>query len=505
MSFLDALKQPAVYPHPVQDIEIIETHISWVVLTGDYAYKLKKPADFGFLDFRTLKQRHYYCQQEVRLNQRLMPDTYLDVVSFCGDENQLYLSDERDADVFEYAVRMRQFDRQQQLNCLLQRDELTLTQLDQLAHSLAEFHQQVPSAPADSDWGSPESIWHIVEDNFQRPLQFLDDDQDRQASQQLYQQAQHYFKRLKKRFERRKEQGFVRECHGDLHLTNITMIDDQLVPFDCLEFNEQFRWTDVQYDLAFLLMDLEATGHQKLANRCLNQYLAASGDYPGLSVLNFYKACRATITAKVALIGKQLELEQYRHYFALACRYASISPTKLYLMQGVSGSGKSYVSEKLSDQHGFIWLRADTERKRIHQQMLDDGRPTDLYGPQMNKMTLEHLVSHSEKILADGYSLIVDAVHINQRTRQRYVELAQSLKAEVMIIECQCSNQTREQRIKQRLALGTDQSDASVEVMNDQLRHQQSLTEDELTYSYPLNTESGEAIQALIDTLTPRR
>ena len=499
MTLAESLQNPALYPHPVDEIRLIETHISWLILTGPYAYKIKKPVDFGFLDFTTLEKRKHFCEEEVRLNRRLAPDLYERVIPITGTLEAPQL--DGDGEVLDYAVQMKQFDDSLRLDRLLHAQRFEPEWIDRLAQQIAEFHSRIPIVASDSPWGEPGTIWEVVSDNFLHIGNVLEDADDWQQLQRLSHQIAQQFRALNNQLLTRKAEGHVRECHGDLHLANITLFNGELRLFDCIEFNLQFRWIDTICDLAFLLMDLEANGQFRWAARCLNQYLELGGDYDGVKLLNFYKAYRAMVRAKVATLGPTVDLPEFRRYSALARQYANQPTPTLFLMHGVSGSGKSHLSEQLCERLGLIRVRSDVERKRLHREMNYQGKSLALYGREMNTHTYNQLIHHSRSLLQAGYSVIVDATFIRRRARLSYVELAHQLKVPIRILSCGCDPEELERRLSERHARGDDPSDATIEVMQDQLAHLQPLGEDELHYSLHIDTQDPEALDQLIDQL----
>ncbi|EAR59858.1 AAA family ATPase [Neptuniibacter caesariensis] len=500
MTLIDSLQQPDFYPHPVDKIEVIETHISWLILTGEYAYKIKKPVDFGFLDFTTLEKRQHFCEEELRLNQRLAPDIYLEVITIGGSpEAPVFNATSEDA--IEFAVKMTQFDHQQRLDLLLNNKRFEASWIDTLAEKIAEFHSRIPIVAQDSPWGEAETIWDVVSDNFTHITDVISDLDDCQKVQHLSNYTAQQFRRLTPLIETRKQQGHIRECHGDLHLANITLFHEELRLFDCIEFNLQFRWIDTICDLAFLLMDLEANGEFRWANRCLNRYLEISGDYQALPLLNFYKAYRSMVRAKVAVLGGMNDIQTLRRYLRLTDYYARRPKPALFLMHGVSGSGKSHLSQQLVDQTDTIRIRSDVERKRLFRELSLKGEKIDLYGPQMNAHTFNLLHDTSADLLRNGYSVIVDATFIRQRTRQSYIELAEQLNIPIRIISCTCEQKLIEARLKRRESEGNDASDADIRVMRDQIQHQQPLTEEEQTMAIHIDTDDDDAISRLLEQL----
>ncbi|MDO6420085.1 AAA family ATPase [Amphritea sp. 2_MG-2023] len=521
---ITALSNSSHYPHPTHDIRVIETHISWVILTGEVAYKIKKPVNFGFLDFTSLESRKHYCSEELRLNQRLAPDIYQQVVAICGtptnpklidvqlttaepvsvaiNDNSDNIQTDSQEVPFEYAVKMRQFDDSLRLDRLLLNHALLPAHIDELSQQIADFHLRVPHATTDGPWGEPDTIWQLVSDNFSHTSEHLDTLDDWMELQQLAYQVSQQFRSLLSKFEQRKREGNIRECHGDLHLANTTLLEGQVRLFDCIEFNLEFRWIDTICDLAFLLMDLEANEQHALSHRCLNRYLEITGDYDGTQLLNFYKGYRAMVRAKVAMIGAERDLTEYRRYIKLALSYANKPSPVLFLMHGVSGSGKSYLSQQLLERSGAIRIRSDVERKRLHREFNLKGENLEMYGNEMNVHTYNHLKALTRKLLTAGETVIVDATFIRERTRNNYHKMAQKLGIEMRIIACYCEQNTMEKRLEIRQEEGIDPSDADVTIMRQQQESKQSLQDDELAYSYRINTLGDQAIHQLCDHIS---
>ncbi|GGC00246.1 hypothetical protein GCM10011352_28020 [Marinobacterium zhoushanense] len=499
---IERLRLPEQYPHPVSKIEVIETHISWLLLTGDYAYKIKKPVDFGFLDFTTLDKRRYCCEEELRLNQRLAPDIYEAVIPISGSENAPRLGD--DSAPIEYAVRMRQFESGQRLDQLLERHQFQAEWIDLLAAQIAHFHKRIPFVAPDSPWGEPETIAGVVFDNYHHINRELLDPEDVALLDQLEAHTRERFESLREIMVSRKRTGRVRECHGDLHLGNVTLYHNQLRLFDCIEFNLQFRWIDTICDLAFLLMDLEANGQFRWANRLLNLYLELSGDYEGLILLNFYKAYRSMVRAKVAMLGDKPDVKTFRHYLQLTKRYCTPKPPFLLLMHGVSGSGKSYLSKRLFEAMGAIRIRSDVERKRIYRSA-SRSEKLELYGSDMNLRTFNRLLDNTRLMLRAGISVVVDATFIRRRGRTLFRQLAEQEKISMRIISCHCDQNLIEARLKRRTQEGSDPSDADIEVMRHQLEILHPITAEEQLLTLEVDTHNDEAIEQLLSQLRAQK
>ncbi len=493
------LQRPEAYDHPVADFQLLETHISWVILTGKFAYKIKKPVNFGFVDFTTLTLRRHFCEEEIRLNRRLAPELYLGVqpifgprehASFCGAGEPI-----------EYAVQMRQFDQRDLLPAVLSRGELRTDQLDQLAKDIAAFHRHASVASVHDPWGTPATIRTLVFDNFE----VLDQHENHcEPVAALREWSERESARLLRWFEQRRAAGRIRECHGDMHLGNMVLLNDAIRIFDCLEFNPDLNWTDVIAEVAFVVMDLQDRGRPDLALRLLNRWLEQTGDYDGLTGWCWYFAYRALVRAKVAALRlHQNGLEasdrtainaDLQTYLTLAQIETGPRPTAVILMHGLSGSGKSFVSEKICEHFAAIRLRSDVERKRLFGQWGDPG-PTQLGGDMYSAKTTETvyreiLATHVPRILNAGFSAVVDATCLHSWQRRVFRDLAAQLGVRFVIVTVQAQPETLRQRLVQRRAATHDPSDADIAVLEQQLALHEPLSSTEQSASLVVNTES---------------
>lgn len=513
-ALITALQNPALYPHPVDGFQLIETHISWVLLTGDYAYKIKKPMNFGFLDFTELGRREHFCNEELRLNQRLTEGLYLEVVPITGSEQAPRLGG--DGPAIEYALKMRQFPAGQMLSTLQANGELSAGHIDQMARQIAEFHLQAPRVPVEHPLGTPESVMAPVEQNFEQIRPFLSDKADLQQLEGLQAWARSSFERLRPLLESRKADGFVRECHGDIHLGNATLIDGQVVIFDCIEFNEPFRLTDVYADIAFLAMDLEDRGLKCLSRRFISQYLELTGDYQGLELLNFYKAYRALVRAKVALfslepdadgVQRATTLRTYRNYASLAESYSAIPSRLLAITHGVSAVGKSHVSMRLVEALGAIRVRSDVERKRLHGQQpeAESGKlQAGIYDAQASQATYERLHRLATGILRAGFPVVLDATYLKREQRQAAAAVASETGVPFLILDCHAPEAVIASWLEQRRAENDDPSDATLEVVKAQQASREPLDEQELQSSKQVDTQASTSMDQLIEQIRQR-
>jgi len=481
-----ALLKPGAYPHPVADLQLLETHLSWVILTGPYAYKIKKPVAFGFVDFSTEALRSQACREELRLNRRLSPQRYLDLVAVVGPGDGPGLTKTN----LTQAVRMVQFDQNQLLPAVLERGELSEPLIAAFAEHLARFHRDAAQAPMDSPWGLPAAVIQPVQDNL-TALASCTAEGARLG--RLGPWVEEQGKRLTPWFEQRRQGGHIRECHGDLHLGNMLLGTDGIEVFDALEFSPTLRWIDPISELAFLGMDLAVHGRLELGSQLLNHWIEASGDGEGLRGWAWYSVYRALVRAKVTWLrlgqgGLSPEASQQghrdlQHYLDLAESWCQGRPKGLVLMHGLSGSGKSTVAARLRAATGAMVFRSDVERKRLFG--LWGNQPTrqlegELYGPEASVYlygtALPQLV---EPALAAGLPVVLDACFLRHRERQQMARLAASLDVPIQIVACAAPEPVLRQRLLARTAAGIDPSDATVEVMEHQRTWIEPLSKDE--------------------------
>ncbi len=508
ITLIQALQNSALYDHPVSHFEVIETHISWVLLTGDYAYKIKKPVDLGFLNFSNLVKRHHYCLQELVLNRRLAPQIYLDVIAIGGKPEAPVLGAEP---IIEYAVKMRQFSQSARLDNVLASYELKAEHIDQLADNIAAFHEQIEIAGKDSDYGKPVSVLEPVEENFQQTFTLLSDDGDIRQLELLKNWSLTQYAQLSPYIKQRKMDGFVRNCHGDLHLANIALIDEKIVIFDCIEFNESLRWIDVISEIAFITMDLIDRGHSSYAARLLDRYLQCTGDYPGLILFQFYQVYRALVRAKVAIIRahqsllpkheKKQAFKQYQEYVMLAESFTHQHQQTLFITYGVSGSGKTTLTQPLLEKFSLVRLRSDVERKRLFGLQAEARTSTanihKIYSADASQRTFHHLLVTAKMLCQSGFSVIIDATFLRQSHRQPFQELAKELNMPFVILQFNAEEQLLHQWIKKRAQVGTDASDATIEVMQHQLTTVEPPSENEADHLISINSGDENAAEKL--------
>jgi aminoglycoside phosphotransferase family enzyme/predicted kinase len=456
---IQSLLDSARYPHAAGNVEVVETHISWVLLAGDYAYKIKKPVVLPFLDYGTVAKRRACCEAELRLNRRYAPDTYLAVVEFEG----------------EPAVQMRRFVESNRLDHVCARGELTPEQLADLARRLAAFHAEAAVANADERFGEPAQVLAPALENFEELERLLPATAARLARLKSWTQAEHAARC--DAFARRKAAGRVRECHGDLHLGNLVLLDGRPTPFDAIEFNDDFRWIDVAAEIAFTWLDLLDHGQPRLATWFLNEWLLWSGDYDALAVLRYYAVYRALVRAKVAAI--QEKAAEAVEYLAMAEALTTPASPSLTITFGLSGSGKTTASTALlmaEARAATIRLRSDVERKRLFGLAPDADSGGGIYGPDANLRTYDRLRTLTASLLACGWSVIVDAAFLRRAERDDFRALAASLRVPFAILACEAPIDELQRRLDARIG---DASEATVAVLDQQRLWLEPLGTDE--------------------------
>jgi aminoglycoside phosphotransferase family enzyme/predicted kinase len=480
----EALLRPQAWPGGHARVELVETHISWVFLVGEFAYKVKKPVRLDFLDFSTPALRHHFCQEELRLNRRFAPQLYLGLSTVVSTGHGLAV--DVPGRVVDHAVRMRRFDREQELDALLRRGAAGPALLEDFGRRLAAQHELAPRAGADQPWARPDRTLEACRENFSE-LRRLGGDAARARAEALASWTEERFRALAERFGQRVSDSRFRECHGDLHCANVVRHAGELWAFDALEFDPGLHWIDVANDLAFLFMDLGARGHPGLAAALLDGWLAGSGDFDALGVFRFYESYRAGVRAKVAAIrGSQhpSQGEAHRremgHYLDCAVRASRERHPRLVVMTGLSGSGKSWLAQRLLAPLEAIRVRSDVERKRLAGLPAHEASDGSIYSAGMTDRTYSRLEQLAAGALQDGFSVVVDAACLQAGERRRFSRLAQHRNVPFHIVSLVAHRDTLLRRVGERDAAGSDPSEATAEVVMRQLGFAEPLRPDEL-------------------------
>jgi len=496
---------------------LVETHISFVLLTGEYAYKIKKAVRLGFLDFTTIALRRRFCEEELRLNRRLASALYLDVVPISGSASAPVIDGA--GPVLEYAVRMREFPQEALFCNVLARGELTAGHIDALAVRVADFHAATPAAPLDSCHGEPDRVLELACANFAEIESLVNNASDGAVVQALKAWTLGEYQSIREALDRRRRNGAIRECHGDLHFGNIALVDGEITIFDCIEFNESMRWIDTMSEVAFTVMDLEYRKRGDLAYRFLNAYCERSGDYVGAFVLRFYLVYRAMVRAKVACLRASQLLdsdaraalrEEFAGYLRLALSYAEDKYPAVVLMHGPSGTGKTTLSQLLLERAHALRVRTDVERKRLAGLAADArSRSTPgggLYAQDATRRTYEHVLACADAAVQGGFPAIVDGAFLQTGQRDAFRELAARRGVPFVIVDCIASEATLKTRVAARARADTDASEADLAVLAYQLRTAQPLSCDELRFTVTCDAEappasSPDAVRGIADRI----
>jgi aminoglycoside phosphotransferase family enzyme/predicted kinase len=484
------------YPHSVEHVRLIETHVSWVFLAGEFAYKIKRPVCYPFVDMRSPAQRLFFCREELRLNRRFAPDLYLDVVPITVDDGQARIGGTGEA--IDHAVRMRQFDTREELDRLLADSGVEPRELDGFGQDLARIHERLPPAGVGERYGSLASVGASLRENLaqveaiSRRAGFWFDSESEGAGRNppgrsvaerqrgdaegrhgdaLKQMLIARLERAGALIEARHAGGRVRECHGDLHCRNVVRNGGRLIAFDGLEFEPAFRWIDVAEEIAFLFMDLGRRGGQAHANAFVNGYLGEGGDYEAVRLLRLYGAHRALVRAKVAALESE-GASDHRAY--VDCARELLAPRRpvLILMTGLSGSGKTWLAQRLAPRIGAIHVRSDVERKRLSglaaagcsRSGLDQG----LYAKEINDSTYRRLARCASDILAGDFAAIADATFQRRTDRALFSRLSADLNVRLILIRCRAPAEVLRARIVDRARAGRDASEANLAVLERQ-------------------------------------
>ena len=504
-TLVKALLDPAAWPHPVDEPALFETHISWVILTGEYAYKIKKPLKLEFLDFSTLELRRHWCDEELRLNRRWAPELYLDVIAITGTPDRPVPGGT--GTPIEYAVRMRRFPQSALLSNKLREGELEAADMLELAEMIANRHAEAP-VNREARFGGLAAVRKPMIEN----LLYLEPWLEKAELAQLDTWTRAELERNTRLIEDRRQAGFVRECHGDLHLRNLVELDGRIVAFDCIEFSDELRMLDVISDLSFLAMDLAAAGRDDLAWILLNRYLEVSGDYAGMRLYGLYFVYHCLIRAKVDAIraserrhdaDREDDLAGMRHYCDVARRWIESTAPTLIVMHGYSGSGKTWVSSGLLERLNAVRLRSDVERKRMHGLAEDASTGSapgeGLYDADTSARTYERLFTITGELLAAGHRVILDAAFLDADRRRHARALAAKLGVPFVLVGVR----TPEANVRRRLdARAADASEADHAVLDYQHRHAAPLDDDEDGPVIPFVNREGADVDALVESIT---
>ncbi len=474
-----ALSNPAFYPHPVEQLRFLQTHISSVFLTGEFVYKLKKPVNFGFLDFSTIELRKLYCRAEVELNRRLAPSIYLRAAPITREGDGLAL--EGTGEIVDWVVVMRQLDESLLGSEVLARGELAEAHMDALVDILVPFYRDAATGEGIDQYGTVEAVKFNTDENFSQTKDYAGKLLSTERYKHIRRWTNTFYEKNAALFERRIAEGRIRESHGDLHLRNV-FLEEPPVIFDCIEFNERLRCGDVAVDIAFMAMDLDFNERSDLSKHFVDRYVEASGDSELLRLLDFYKCYRAYVRGKIACFtssdpaldngARRAQRNLARRYFGLAYQYSGgAKRPSLVVLYGLMGSGKTNVARFLREHFGWHLLSTDAVRKQI----AGVGENTrvyvpyneGLYSPEMNKKTYAEVCRRAENLLLGGFPVVVDGAFKCREERVPVIEAARRTGAHLVFIQTVCDADEQRRRLEKRQQHET-RSDGRVELMEHQ-------------------------------------
>ncbi len=509
--WLDSMLSPAFYPHNPDQVDLVQTHLSWVFLAGSLVYKVKKPVDFGFLDFTTLEKRRIFCNEEIRLNRRLCPEIYLETVSLNRNENGVFAL-EGPGQTVEWAVKMKRMPDDGLMSVLIERDEIEKKDLRGIKELLIPFYQKEKAPEEKLFLGGLETVRENCEENFSQIRDFVGNALSEEVYQQIMAYTRQFMAENEELFSRRQKEGWIVEGHGDLYSANICFDrdKDRIYIFDCIEFNERFRYGDVGVDIAFLCMDLDFLGLCDLSGYFARIFIDDLNDTELESLLDFYKCYRAVVRGKIGCFTwsspgvdektRNESIEQAKRYFQLAFRYAGgiKRPPDLFVFMGLSGTGKSTVAEGFAGKRGIPFYNSDFVRKK-----LISGIPATesrlepfgqgIYSSGFTDRTYRALARLAGKRLIIGKSAVLDATYVDSAKRKQLLDLAEAAGANLILIVCSAAEDVVEKRLRKRAEQKVKVSDGRMEIY----RKQKEI------FSEPATGEADQIIR--LDTDRPVR
>lgn len=504
---IEALLAPKAYPDRPQSVELIQTHISYILLTDQYVYKIKKPVEFGFLDFTTLEKREHFCHEELRLNRRLTEEIYLKVVSIVEADGTFKIIDNeeeaKENKTIDFAVKMRRFDENTTLHSLIINDRADNELIKRIAQRIADFHREAETGEHITEFGLKNIIEKNTLENFSQTEEFIGPILSKDKFDLIKEFSVDFIRKKAGLFAKRVEANLIKDCHGDIHTEHIS-VTDKIDVIDCIEFNERFRYADVVSDMAFLSMDLDYLSRGDLARAFEDEYFTKTKDKDGKKLLNFYKAYRAYIRGKVECF-KLLEMEvkaedrleaklnAMRHFHLTGLYSEGGYRPMLTLTSGLSGTGKSTVANLLVKETNFSVITSDIIRKEIHDidpySESKTAFKTGIYTKEGTEKTYATLIERGEKLLTSGRSVILDATFSKKRFRKAAKKIAKKTNAEFHIIECILNEDEIKKRLQKRYKT-KHISDADFDIYLKQKALFEPIVEDHITIDTMDNEET---------------
>jgi uncharacterized protein len=455
-----AMLEPSFYPEKPDKVDLMQTQMSFIFIAGKYVYKLKKPVNLGYLDYSSLEKRRYFCEQEVELNRRLSPEVYLGVVPLYKNEGRYSFAE--DGEIADYTVKMMYLPQDRMLDVLLRKSSVTEEMMEQVAAKMADFHSRAATDEEIGSFGKLDAIKVNTDENFDQTEKYI----GKIITKEQYDHIKEYTDRMLEEnpelFKDRVDKGRIKDCHGDLHAAHICFTNGISI-YDCIEFNDRFRYCDTASEIAFLAMDLDHFGRADLSRAFVKSYIEHSRDEQMKNLLKFYKCYRAYVRGKVGCfksddpyIGeqeRQQNIESTKSYFELADMYVRRHPV-LFITTGLVGSGKSTLADNLAKRSGAAVISSDVVRKRLAEVPLNEHHygemDTGIYSSDFSEKTYGKMYSDAEEILTDGDSVILDATFSRKQDRERAEAIAGKTGADFYILECRLDEETTRKRLDER-------------------------------------------------------
>lgn len=507
------LQDLCVYGSDIKEVKILQTHISFVVLTGRYAYKIKKPVNFGFLDFSTLNKRKFFCEEELKLNRRLCPEIYIDIVKITKKNNDLEVNGK--GEIIDYALKMKEFPQEKIMTRVLHEKDVSEKVFDDIVKILVDFYNKSEHSKEINSFGSIEKIKFNTDENFEQTESFINKTISKKQYDFIKNATNNFLEKRKDVFEKRIENNYICDCHGDLHTGNI-VIDDNICIFDCIEFNKRFRYSDIASDIGFLSMDLDFQGFPYYSSYLISQYFEEACDFNLFDVLNFYKCYRAFVRGKVngfklndLIISdkeKKETVEICKKYFDLAEYYASLCDLDLknkkpvlFVTTGLTGTGKTTIAGKISVDYKAFKISTDKIRKELDgvdiYEKHYDSYNKGMYSPEKMVYVYDKVLEKTDNLLNADKNVVLDATFKTKELRDKAIDIAEKNNARCLFLFCNCPEEKVKEYLDERVKKKSF-SDGRWEIYVKQKNSFEPLTDESFveidvsnkSFQYQLNT-----------------